>query len=220
MKGRRAFIASGAAYATLAVAGGSKAADSLSAWRAGVNYRLLDNPQPTTAAAGKVEVTEAFWYGCGHCFALDPVLESWDQGKPSYIEFTRVPVIWGGPHRQHAKLYYTLQALRRPELHAEVFKAIHTKGTVLTDRDEVKARAAALVFFTSFSVTPQQFDDAYDSMTVAMNMQRAENFTRTMRVDNVPLVFVNGKYVTSVSEAGGEPQLVQLINSLAESEKR
>jgi thiol:disulfide interchange protein DsbA len=216
---RRAFIIS-TAMAAMAVAARLPAADSLDPFRAGAHYRLLQNPQPPAVASGKVEVAEAFWYGCSHCFALDPLLEDWNTRKPAFIEFVRVPVIWGPVHRQHAKIYYTLQALRRPELHAEVFRAIHTKGLVLTDRDEAKARAMQLVFLSGFGVNPQQFDAAFDSMMVAMNMQRAENFTRAFGVDNVPTVFVNGKYSTSLSEAGGEAQLLQLIEKLAASEKR
>ena len=84
--------------------------------------------------AGKVEVNEVFWYGCGHCYALDPALESWKAEKPAYVEFVRVPVIWGPMHRQHAKLYYTLQALRRPDLHSKVFDAIHQQGLQLAAR--------------------------------------------------------------------------------------
>ena len=219
MSPRRAFIIS-TATAALVFTGVLSAADSVAPFRAGVHYRLLENPQPPTVASGKVEVAEVFWYGCSHCFALDPALEEWNAKKPAFIEFVRIPVIWGPPHRQHAKLYYTLQAMRRPELHSQVFEAIHLKGTVLTDRDEVKARASQLAFLSGFSVTPQQFDAAYDSMMVALNMQRAENFTRTLNVDNVPTFFVNGKYATSMGEAGGEAQLLQLIEKLAASEKR
>src|SRR5512139_3508552 len=110
MTSRRSLITTMAALSFAAMA---KAADPLSKWRAGKNYRLVENPQPPTVAAGKVEVSEVFWYGCSHCFALDPVLENWQTKKPAFIEFVRVPVIWGPVHRQHAKLYYTLQALHR-----------------------------------------------------------------------------------------------------------
>ena len=73
---------------------------------------------------GKVQVNEVFWYGCGHCYALDPALENWKTSKPDYIEFVRTPVMWGPVHRQHAKIFYTLQALNRADLHAVVFDAI------------------------------------------------------------------------------------------------
>jgi thiol:disulfide interchange protein DsbA len=215
---RRAFLTFAAVSCAALVA--AVAYSAVDQWRAGVNYRLLEKPQAPTVESGKVEVAEVFWYGCGHCAALDPVLEKWNTAKPDYIEFVRVPVIWGPVHRQHAKLYYTLQALRRPELHGKVFEAIHHEGLSLSSQDEVKARALQFAFCNRFGVSEQQFDAAYDSMTVAMNVRRAETLTRTLRVDNVPLVFIQGKYVTSVSEAGGETQLISLINNLAAGEKQ
>ena len=220
MKARRAFLATASASALAAFAVVAGAADALSKWRAGTDYQLLAEPVPPTVASGKVEVAEVFWYGCGHCLALDPVLEEWNKGKAPYIEFVRVPVIWGPQHRQHAKLYYTVQALKRPELHPMVFHAIHRENLPLADRDETVARAMQFEFFGRHGITEQQFNAAYDSMTVAMNVQRAEMLTRTLRVDSVPIVFVNGKYSAMVTPAGGEKQLIAVIDSLAESEKR
>lgn len=220
MTPRRAFITIPAAVAALTFAVFGSAAEVPSKWQAGRHYQLVPEPVPTSVATGKVEVAEVFWYGCSHCFALDPVLEEWKSGKAEYIEFARVPVIWGAVHRQHAKLYYTAQALRRSELHAKIFDAIHKEGAPLADRDEVVAREMHLAFFGAHGITQGQFDAAYDSMMVATNMQRAEAFTRKLGVDNVPLVFINGKYVASVGDAGGEAQLIALINDLAASEKR
>lgn len=218
MISRRSFTTT--ALTVLSIAGIASAAAPKGDWLVGKNYRLVDNPQPTTVAAGKVEVSEVFWYGCGHCFALDPLLEDWQTRKPAFIEFVRVPVIWGPVHRQHAKLYYTLQALRRLDLHPKVFQAIHTQGQLLTDRDESKARALQLAFLGQFGITEKQFNEAYDSMSVSMNLQRAENYTQEMVVDSVPMLFVNGKYATTVGAAGGEAQLITLLTDLAESEKR
>ena len=193
---------------------------ALAKWKAGTNYQMLAAPQPTNVPAGKVEVSEIFWYGCGHCYALDPALETWKAEKPAYVEFVRVPVIWGPMHRQHAKLYYILQALRRPDLHIKVFDAIHQQGLQLAARDEVDARAAQRAFLVSQGVSEKEFNAAYDSMTVATNVTRAEDLTKKYAVANVPILIVNGKYSTSVSEAGGTPQLLALINDLAASEKK
>jgi protein dithiol oxidoreductase (disulfide-forming) len=195
------------------------AVSALSKWTAGTHYQLVPAPQPTNVAAGKVEVSEVFWYGCGHCYALDPALEAWKTTKPSYVEFVRVPVIWGPVHRQHAKLYYTLQALHRPELHSKVFHAIHQEGLALSARDEVEAREMQFAFLNREGVTEAQFNAAYDSMTVASNVLRAEDLTKKLAVSSVPVMVVNGKYMTSVSEAGAEGKLLTLINDLAASEK-
>jgi thiol:disulfide interchange protein DsbA len=195
------------------------AASALGRWQAGTNYQLLPAPQPTTVSSGKVEIDEVFWYGCGHCYALDPTLEGWKTTKPPYVEFIRIPVIWGQSQRQHAKLYYTLQALHRPELHTKVFDAIHQQGMPLAARDDLEARAMQLAFLLTQGVTEKDFDAAYDSMTVATNMRRAEDLTKKYNVANVPTMIVNGKYSTSLSEAGSPERLISLIDDLAASEK-
>ncbi|MEO8018115.1 MAG: thiol:disulfide interchange protein DsbA/DsbL [Pseudomonadota bacterium] len=209
----------GARAAETAPAASASGAASLDKWRAGTNYQMLREPQPTTVGSGKIEVSEVFWYGCGHCYALDPELEEWNAGKAAYVEFVRVPVIWGQVQRQHAKLYYTLQALHRPELHGRVFDAIHKQGLALAAHDDLEARAMQLAFLVTQGVSEKDFNAAYDSMTVATNMLRAENLTKKYAVANVPTLIVNGKYSTSVGEAGGPAQLFSLLNDLAASEK-
>ena len=192
---------------------------ALSRWKAGTNYQLLASPQPTNVAAGRVEVAEVFWYGCGHCYALDPSLETWNAGKAAYIDFVRIPVMWGLAQRQHAKLYYTIQALHRPDLHAQAFDAIHLHGMPLGAKDQVETRAMHLRFFESKGITEKEFNAAYDSMTVAANLERAEQLTRQYAIGSVPTLIVGGKYSTSLGEAGSTEQLLSLLNDLAASEK-
>jgi protein dithiol oxidoreductase (disulfide-forming) len=198
---------------------GARAGEVPAKWQPGTNYTQLEAPQATAAAKGKVEVLEIFWYGCGHCFALDPALETWRAGKPAYVEFTRVPVMWGPAHAQHAKLFYTLHALKRDDLHAKVFAAIHEGGQMLAAPDEVAAREMHRKFLTDNGVPLKDFNAAYDSMSVASQLRRAEILTRAYQVASVPIIVVNGKYSTGVSLAGGTPQLLNLINDLAASER-
>jgi protein dithiol oxidoreductase (disulfide-forming) len=207
-----------------AVGASASAADTAAAvgqWRAGTNYTPLQPAQPTSAGPGQVEVIEVFWYGCGHCYALDPALENWRNTKAKYIDFRRVPVVWGPPHRQHAKLFYTLQALGRDDLHPKVFDAIHREGKMLaTNDDDAAARAMHLAFLKDHGVPEKDFNAAYDSAEVAENLQRAEEATTRFAVSSVPLIIVNGKYTTSPAMAGGTPaSLLSLIDELAASER-
>jgi predicted DsbA family dithiol-disulfide isomerase len=55
---------------------------------------------------------------------------------------------------------------------------------------------------------------------VTASVQRAEELTEQYAVGGVPLLIVNGKYATSVSEAGSESRLLSLINDLAASEQQ
>src|SRR6266850_8108527 len=105
-------------------------------WKAGQNYEPLVPAQPTSVAPGKVEVVEVFWLGCPHCSALEPYLQSWLKSKPDYIEFVRVPVMWGPVHRAHARLFYTLQALGRADLLAKTFDTIQQQHRLLVANSE------------------------------------------------------------------------------------
>lgn len=198
------------------------ASDKLPAgkWQAGKHYQVLVPAQPTDVAAGTVQVDEVFWYGCGHCYTLDPYLESWKKNKPEYIEFARVPVMWGPAHKSHARLFYTLQALNRMDLHTKVFDEIHQRDNMLVASDEARSKAMQLAFAKANGVAEADFLREYDSFTVNSNLQRAEQLTRRYRVEGVPLVVIGGKYTTDVGSAGGQSKLVQLIDDLAASEKR
>ena len=44
----------------------------------GIDYQRLSPALTTTAPDGKVEVMEMFWYGCPHCYQLEPALEQWE----------------------------------------------------------------------------------------------------------------------------------------------
>jgi thiol:disulfide interchange protein DsbA len=189
-------------------------------WKAGVNYVPLVPSVPTNVAPGKVEVVEVFWYGCPHCYALEPFIASWAKNKPDYVEFVRVPVMWGPVHRAHARLYYILQSLGRSDLHQKVFDTIHKEQRMLVDNDAATTRKLQLEFAKANGISADDFNKAWDSFSVSTGLQRAEQLTQRYRVQGVPLIVINGKYTTDVSQAGGPGDLLSLINDLAASEKR
>ncbi len=83
----------------------------------GVNYKLLKPAVPTNVAPGKVEVVEVFWYACGHCYMLEPKIEAWERkGKPANVEVIRMPAVWNELLKTHARLFYTIEVLGKPEL--------------------------------------------------------------------------------------------------------
>ncbi|MEN9316955.1 MAG: hypothetical protein RIS35_3348 [Pseudomonadota bacterium] len=190
-------------------------------WQAGRHYKPLVPAQPTNVAGGKVEVLEVFWYGCGHCAALDPFLENWKtKSKPANVEFVRVPVTWSPGHVMHARLYYTLQALGRDDLHPKVFETIHRGGNMLLGNDEASTFRAQLAWAKANGIAEKAFTDAWQSMAVTVKLQQAADLVRRYKVEGVPLMVVNGKYTTDVGDAGGHAELLALVNDLAAAEKR
>ncbi len=195
-------------------------------WTAGTHYRVVSPAQPTDVGSGKVEVLEIFWYACPHCYSLEPYIESWKKKKAPYIEFVRVPVMWGPIHRAHAQLYYTLKALGRLEaLNARAFQEVHRlvelqKPPLVTPGDDAETLHLMSNWAASQGISARDFSDAWNSFSVNKDMQTAEELTRRYRVEGVPLFIVNGKYITDVGMASGQANLVSLLDDLAASEKR
>ncbi len=190
-------------------------------WQAGRNYRVVSPPQATSVGADKVEVIEIFWYGCGACFVLDPYLETWKKSKPAHVEFVRVPVTWNAGAKLHARLYYTLQALKQDErLHTKVFDTIHRGGNGLLGRDEASTLPVMLAWAKQNGIEEKAFTDAWNSMWVNTRLRQADETVRRYRAEGTPFMVINGKYTTDVGSAGGIPQMLNLINDLANAEKR
>jgi thiol:disulfide interchange protein DsbA len=187
-----------------------------------VNYDPVVPAQPTNVAPGKIEVMEVFWLGCPHCYDLEPLIKAWLKTKPAYVEFVRVHVMWQPVHRAHAKLYYTLESLGRPELFEKAFETIHQLGQrgepMLIGSSDEETFKVQQRFAVQNGVSAADFAKAYNSFTVNTQLQRAEELTQRYRVQGVPFIAVNGKYATDVVKAGGEAKLIDLINDLVAAE--
>jgi len=193
-------------------------------WQEGVNYTRLVPGQPTSVPAGQVEVLEFFWYGCPHCYAIDPLVESWKKTKPAYITFSRVPVMWSEGHRSTARLYYTLESMGKlDQLHGEVFKEIHTNNNPLiaTDpNDTAGALHLQAVFLKKFGISEDAFKKASQSFAVETALQRADQLVLRYRIEGVPTFVVNGKFVADVRSAGAPERLLSLVDDLAAQEHK
>ena len=186
-----------------------------SPFKEGTHYQRLAPTQPTGAAPGQVEILEFFWYGCPHCFSLDPKLENWKaKDKADYVTFRRVPIMWGPLHQFHARIFYAAEQLGKlEELHPLTFRELHVNGNVLNSMDKAKT------FFTSHGVDQAQFDKVFASLQLEQQLRDANTLQYRFRVDGVPFFVVNGKFTADVGSAGGEQQLLQLLNELAAREK-
>jgi thiol:disulfide interchange protein DsbA len=190
-------------------------------WVAGTNYKVVLPAQPTDVPPGKVEVMEFFWYGCPHCYALEPAVESWDKSKANYIDFVRVPAMWGEVQRAHARLFYTLKSLgKAEELQTRVFETIHMDHVPLyAPNDPLETQREQQRFAKSNGIDEGDFMKAYNAFATQNGMSRADDLNRRYRIDAVPTFVIAGKYETDMQSAGGESNLFQIINDLAASEK-
>jgi thiol:disulfide interchange protein DsbA len=216
-----------AVASTVVAAAPAAAATSLTAptpWQEGVNYTRLVPAQPTAVPAGQVEVLEFFWYACPHCYAIDPLVESWKKTKPAYIRFSRVHVTWSEGHRSLARMYYTLESLGKlDQLHSEIFKEIHVNGNALVASDPNDVAASERLqaaFVKKFGISEDDFKKAYHSFSVETALQRADQLVQRYRIDGVPTFVINGKFIADVRTAGSPERLISLVDDLAAQEHK
>jgi thiol:disulfide interchange protein DsbA len=171
-------------------------------------YTLLSPPQPTDGG-GKVEVIEFFSYACGHCYGLEPFLESWLKKLPADVVFKRVPGVGSGAWTELGLLYYTLEAMGKLDaLHEKAFDAMHKENQNLANakiRDQWLAKQG---------VDVAQYAAVEKSFSVQSRLSRAAQMMGSYKVDGVPMLIVNGKYVTSTGHAGGPEKVVPVLEQL------
>ena len=152
---------------------------------------VLELPTPVpTDSKGKVEVVEFFWYGCPHCYTLEPMLEKWVKELPKDVEFRRVPAAFNDQWAAAGRVYYALEAMGQVEkLHKPLFDAIHRDGLRITNPQAVAQ------WLEKNGVDPKKFSDAEKSFAVESKMKRARALLEQTRIDGVPALMIGGKYI-------------------------
>ncbi len=181
-------------------------------------YRVLKTPQPVEAGA-KIEVIEFFWYGCPHCYELEPTLKKWVAKLPKDVEFRRIPAIPAARWAPMARTYYTLEALGElNRLHGEVFDAVHRDHVKLDDE------ATQLDWMASKGIDRRKFSETAKSFSVQTKVTRATMMSQSYEIEGVPALVVDGKYMTAPSLANGiEPMfgvLDELVNKARAERKK
>jgi len=182
-------------------------------YKEGDQYLRLSNPQPTSTT-DKIEVVELFWYGCPHCYHLEPYVVKWLKSKPDDVEFVRLPAIVGPRWEPLARAYYTAEVLGvLDKTHDALFNAIHEKKQKLADEDQIKD------FFVSQGVSAADFKKAFNSFAVSVKMNNAKLMTRRYAITGVPTVIVNGKFSVTARTAKGNANIMKIVDYLVAQER-
>ncbi len=189
-------------------------------WIADRNYQLILPAQGTDAGPGQVEIIEFMWFGCPHCYELNPFIEAWKKKLPPYVKFRQEHIVWDAGKTAHARLFYTLEVLNRSDdLVAKAFDEIHRKNNPLAGNSEAATEDIQEEFAAANGINPADYRREATGFAVSTHLQRANQLMRQYRIDSVPNFIVAGKYRTDVGMAGGPAPLVELLNDLAASEK-
>ncbi len=182
---------------------------------AGTHYTELPNPV-NTRDASKVEVLEAFWYGCSHCFRFEPLLTAWEESAPDDVDVVRFPALWNNLMKIHAQVYYTAEALDKLDvLHTPVFNAINLQGNRLQNERQIGS------LFAEHGVTAEDFEKAFSSFSVRTKVNQAEKRMQDYQIRSTPNMIVNGKYlVTTGQNVSTQEEMLEVVEFLVEKERR
>lgn len=180
----------------------------------GKHYIKLDKPVKTINK-DKVEVRELFWYYCGHCFNVEPILHDWVEKLPSNVDFVRQPAVFSDRWINGAIFYYVLEQLGEVDrLHAKLFDAIHLHKTAFIDQEDF------VEWLGDHNVDKRKANNAFKSFSVRVKVNKSKINTVKYHISGVPAIVINGKYWTDASHAGGEFNMFKVADYLIAKESK
>jgi len=174
----------------------------------GKDYTLLTNAQPSSKQ--KIEVLEFFFYQCGHCFHLHPLIAQWEKTKAHDVSIDYVPTIFQAGAEPTAIAYYALEGMGQiKQVDDALYQAIHVNQIGLFDLDSISA------VVVKNGVDKTKFAAAYNSFSVQSKVTRAKQMIRSYTIQGTPTLIVDGRFViTGLQPADMIRVLDELVNQV------
>jgi thiol:disulfide interchange protein DsbA len=159
-------------------------------------------------------IYEFFWYGCPHCYNLEPTMERIEADLDKDTKIIKLPVALRDSWIPHAKLYYALQQMGKiDEVHNLIFEEIHLESNRLNTEQQM------VDFLGKRGIDTNEFMEKYNSFGTEARIKKASNLAKKYQINSVPTIIVNGKYLTSGSYVSSYDELYSVINLLIERER-
>lgn len=167
-------------------------------------------PPQLPSEPGKIEVLEFFSWGCPHCRDFNPLLSRWAAKLPKDVLFRKVPVTFGRVAWANlARLFYALDSLDQlARLDDVVFAALHERRINLYTPEAARQWAAQQ------GVDSNRFNAAYSAFSTETHVARAEQLSRTYKVNSVPALAVAGRYMITAETAQGQAGMLKVADEL------
>jgi len=179
----------------------------------GKQYERIAQPV-RTADPSRIEVVEVFWYGCVHCFHLEPLLGEWKKTLKPDVDFHRSPAIWNPTMAIHAQAFYAAQSLGvLDKMNGPLFNALNVDRKPLANVDDLAA------FFGANGVNEAEFRKAFASFGVQSMVKQADARARSYGITGTPELVVNGTYRVSGKSAGSPAEMLKVVDFLIARER-
>lgn len=174
----------------------------------GQHYTVLENIPSAEVPEGKTELIEFFWYGCPHCYRLEPLLKPWLEERTDTVHVRLVPAIFSARWVVGARVYYTLELMDRLDLHPVVFNLVHEQGRPLQSGEGIGR------MLEIFEIDPEAFAETFRSQAVTDRLEEARELPKTYGIDGVPALAVGGRYRITTRNATNYQMLLDIADFL------
>lgn len=183
------------------------------AYQAGKDYVVLEQPVRTRDSS-KIEVVEVFWYGCSHCYNFEPLVSKWHDSQQADVDFWASPAVWNARMKIHARAFFTAKALGvLDKLHTPLFTTLVVERKPLANQQQVEN------LFADYGVDRKAFNKTFNSFGINSQVNQADARARSYKISGTPEVIVNGKYRVTASMAGGQVEMLQVVDHLVAHER-
>jgi thiol:disulfide interchange protein DsbA len=176
----------------------------------GKQFSKVEPPVPLLAP-GKIEVLEFFSYACPHCNAFEPTIEAWAKKLPADVAFHRVPAPFLMNAENFMRTYYALESIGAVDtVQLKIFRAIHLERVRLETGENMAE------FVAKSGVDATKFLAAFKSFSVATSVAKAKKMMADYKIESVPTLVVQGRFVTSSSLAGSNERSLAVVDGLVQ----
>tara|TARA_B100001778_G_scaffold209100_1_gene173058 strand:+ start:462 stop:1070 length:609 start_codon:yes stop_codon:yes gene_type:complete len=159
-------------------------------------------------------IYEFFWYGCPHCYNLEPTMDRIEADLEKDTKVVKLPVALRDSWIPHAKLYYALKQMDKiDQVHNFIFEEIHLEDNRLNTEQQM------IDFLGKHGIDTDKFIEKYNSFGTEARIKKASNLAKKYQIDSVPTLIINGKFLTSGSYVSSYDELYSVVNLLVERER-
>ena len=175
-------------------------------------YIQISNQKQTES--DKIVIYEFFWYGCPHCYNLEPTMDRIESNLEKDTILVKVPVALRDTWESHAKAYYALQQMKLDDnLHKKIFTEIHINSNRLDTKEKLTQ------FIEDEGYNSKRFSEIFDSFGTDLRVKKASRLANQYQITSVPTLIINGKYKTSGSLVSSYEELYDVVQLLINKER-
>ena len=175
-------------------------------------YIQISNQKQTES--DKIIIYEFFWYGCPHCYNIEPTIDKIEANLKKDTILIKVPVALRDTWEIHAKAYYALQQMKLDDdLHEKIFSEIHVNSNRLDTEEKF------INFLNEEGQDAQKFSKILNSFGTELRVNKATRLANQYQITSVPTLIINGKYRTSGSHVSSYEELYDVVQLLVDKER-